>query len=84
MKQVTKPPDLMVSRVLLKLVGVERPIPITVSNFGDRGIWARDKTLQENCYPSATVPPMSLGKSPWVFVPLSQIEWLMVPDRDDH
>lgn len=82
MTKVSKPPDIMVHRVLLKLAGTEHPIPIIVSNFSDRGIWAKDKTLQRNCLPSSTLPPIDLGNSPWTFVPLSQIEWMMVPDTD--
>jgi hypothetical protein len=76
------PPDLMIHRVVLKIVGTQHPIPVTVQSFTDRGIWARDKTLQSNCYPSTNLPPMPLGNSPWIFAPLSQIEWLIVPDRD--
>jgi hypothetical protein len=77
-------PDLENRRVLIKIINSQHPIPVTIHSFTSEGIWAQDKTLQRNCFPQPNLPPMQLGDSPWIFVPLSQIEWLMVPDTDAH
>jgi len=66
--------------VLIKFVDADHPIPVKVSSMDGSGIWSKDKVLHRNLL--SPLSPLPLGSDPWSFVPLSQIEWLLVPDKD--
>jgi hypothetical protein len=75
--------------VLVKLTGSNpatgkmfQALPITVDHFDGQGLWFRDSTLSDEFaageYHAVKMP---IGPKPQVFLPLSRIEWLMVPDK---
>jgi hypothetical protein len=73
--------------VLVKFVGEgRRPVPVTLMGLDDTGIWFKDSSLAQEFIgeKSAIPPPLTVGEPIWIFVPLSQIEWLMAPDTDDR
>jgi hypothetical protein len=73
--------------VLVKFAGEQhpQPVPIEPKGLDDTGIWFRNSSLMQEFIGEGRNPPFPLidAKSTWIFVPLSQIEWLMVPDTDD-
>lgn len=60
------------------------PVPLTLLGEDERGIWFQNNSIaQELIGEKRNMPPMLNGK-PTLFVPLSRIEWLMVPGTDGH
>jgi len=74
--------------VLVKFAGTNhpQPVPVTLMGSNDTGIWFKNSSLgQEFIGEGKPLPfPLIAGQTTWIFVPLSQIEWLMAPDTDDQ
>jgi len=73
-------PNIAGKVVVLRMVKRRDLIPVKVHSLTSKGLWTRDQKLLGYCYPDPM--PIPLGKSPWIFLPLSQIEWLILPDTD--
>jgi len=80
--------DLAGTTVLIKLTGIDPSLgkafgafPIVVEYFDTRGIWFRDEDRSNELAASEFhARKMSLGTKPYVFVPLSRIEWIIAPE----
>jgi hypothetical protein len=80
--------DLAGTTVLIKLTGIDPSIgkafgafPIVVEYFDARGVWFRDgDRSNEFAAGEFHARKMPLGPKPYVFVPLSRIEWMMAPE----
>jgi len=70
--------------ILVKFYGETRPhpVPLTLEGFDESGIYFQQSSLVEEFRGKQMWP--DTGKNPHVFVPLSQIEWMMLADKVAH
>lgn len=69
---------------LIKVVGVAHHRSVDVA-FGDHGVWVMDKPLISDVIALAKVEglPIFLEKTPALFLPFSQLEWVMTSWTED-
>ncbi len=65
----------------LKLVGVAKPVIARITKSTTDGIWLQSDTLHMELALAVKQPgvPGFVSKAPRIFLPLHQIEWMMVP-----
>lgn len=75
-------------RVIVKLTGENHgnAIPVTVESLDVNGLWTRSKSLAEELIENQPILAQELvySREPLLFLPLTQIEWLLVTDRADQ
>ena len=70
--------------VLVKIVGREYPIRTTIMDFASAGAWIHDDSLRITLVSQTPLKgmPKYLEPSPLLFLPFSQIEWLLANPAD--
>jgi hypothetical protein len=70
--------------ILVKFSGETRPnpVPLTLEGFDESGIYFQRASLAKE-FLGAQIWP-DTGNNPHIFVPLSQIEWMMLADTVAH
>ena len=70
--------------VQMKLAGANHPqsIPVKVTQFDNAGVWLLSASLLKEIVESdPSFRQAHYETLPYIFVPLAQIEWLLVPDK---
>jgi hypothetical protein len=72
--------------VLVKLAGSENknPVPVKLLGQDDTGIWFQNSSIAKGLIGDDKIFPPMLNANPTVFLPLCQLEWMMVPGTDVH
>jgi hypothetical protein len=67
--------------VFIKLVGLDHPRAVRFIASEDGGVWVKDEALALELTTLTAQPglPTFLGKPAAVFVPFSQLQWMMCP-----
>ena len=65
--------------VMLKLRGHDRSAKVTVESLDATGLWFQHAGLAKALF-GTDIMPIEVGHNPHVFVPLCQIEFLLVSD----
>jgi hypothetical protein len=74
--------DLKGKTVLVKLAeqDTKNPIPLKLVGEDATGIWFQNKNIAGQLM-GRLIPP-EFSANPYVFIPLTRIEWLMLADTD--
>jgi hypothetical protein len=73
-------------QVSIKIVGVDRPKPVRLKSWTERGVWLQDDALHKELAVLAKEPAVAgfLGRNPLIFLPMHRLEWMMVDEKETH